>query len=362
MNSLAYVISSRIRVARNLHEHPFPYKASTPERKVVLEQVRYALQKTPSFQGDSMFLLDRLDPLERKVLEEQYVLSHAFAAYSSAAAVCVSKAQNCSILINEEDHLRIQAVSSGLALRACRRSTQRVERYLQRSLQFAYSEQAGYLTACSQNAGTGIRISAMLFLPGLIFLDRIKPLVRACVQDGYTVRGAYGEGSRTEGYRLQFSLQAPYRQQIESSLEQFSRRCRSIVRHERVARLALLTRSSQRLRKRMYRAKQRLKHSRSLSLASALHIIAIYRLGICVGLRPPAFRNTVMPSSTRQWYLQGFDRLSQQIQAAHIRRKQLQCQSEALPPFQGEHEDELRARLLKEGLEAIMKGESEINT
>ncbi|MCP4405837.1 MAG: hypothetical protein GY801_52130 [bacterium] len=347
-----------MRVARNLRNHHFPQDASEQERQAVLECIRQAFHKKSCFKDGSLLLLDRLDPLDRKVLEEQHTISHLSATQGSARAVMMSQAQNCSILINEEDHLRIQAFSPGLALYKIRQTAHAVEQCLHNSLQFAYSEREGYLSSCPQNSGTGIRISTMLFLPGLIILQGIKPLIQACIQDAYTVRGAYGEGSQTQGYLLQLSLQAPYTQQIQTSLKKYAQRCRHVIQQERLARMALLTGSSSLLRKRVRRAKQQLKHSRSLSVTNGMQILAIYRLGVCLGFLPPDFRRAVMPKSDRTRYLQGFDRLSRQIQTAHIRRRQVQCMNGDSPDSSElgtNRENDIRASLLQEGLEAVIE-------
>ena len=358
MSSLAYVISTRIRIARNLRNHTFPPNASNRERQGVLDCIRQALGKKTCCKDGTLILLDQLDPLERKVLEEKHLISHLFATRGSARAVMLSQARNCSILINEEDHLRIQAFSSALALHKSWRAAHAVERCLRKILRFAHTEHEGYLTSCPQNSGTGIRISAMLFLPGLILSHQITPIIQACIQDAYTVRGVYGEGSRTEGYVLQLSLRAPRSQPFEAVLEQYARRCHHIITQEKAARLALLTSPSSLLHKRVRWAKQQLKHSRRLSLASGLHILAIYRLVICLGLRSPDFRKAVMAKSERIQYLRGIDRLTRQIHTAHIRHAQLQSLSSAQPSLsilQDSRDDDIRASLLREGLKAVME-------
>jgi protein arginine kinase len=358
VSSLAYVISSRIRVARNLRDYPFPHKATAQERQEALERICQALRRKPCCRDSRFLWLDRLDALERKLLEEERLISHLSATSGSARAVLLSKKRGSSVLINEEDHLRIQAFAPGLALGACRRAAHRLERCLQNALPFAYSEAEGYLTSCPQNAGSGIRVSAMLFLPGLTLLGRLTQLLHHCVQAGYTIRGAYGEGSRAEGCLVQLSLNVPRKQTLETSMEQYGRCCRQLIHHERMARMELLKASFRLFRQRVRQAELQLHPAGPLSLASALHIIAVYRLCVCVGFQPPAFRKPFIPGAVRKRYLVGLDRLSQYMQAAHIRYVQLQGSGRASLVVSAESDDELRARLLREGLKVVMRGKT----
>ncbi|PID58112.1 hypothetical protein CSB45_05340 [candidate division KSB3 bacterium] len=357
MSFPAYVISTRVRIARNLRQYPFPDKATGLQRQEVLERVCHALQKKSCGQESALLLLDRLNALERKILEEEQLISHLSATSVRSAAVIALKTQKLSVLVNEEDHLRIQALVPGLALRICCRAARRLERCLHGLLPFAYSEADGYLTTCPQNTGSGIRISVMMFLPGLTMLGKLIPLLKSFVQAGCSIRGAYGEGSRAEGYRVQLSMPVPYTQTLHASAERCRRYCLQLIQYERMARISLVRGPVKLFHWRVRRVRRQLCQAGSLSLANALHIIALCRLCVCIGFHPLTLRRTFFSGPVRMRHLYGFDRLSRRIQTAHIRHAQLQERHRAHSGIQVKGDDEFRARVLREGIATIMRTE-----
>lgn len=346
MKLLPYVISSRVRIARNIKQHRFPSTASPEERQAVCERICRIVKTDFRFQGAELLKIDDLTPLERKVLEEQYVISHAFASQGSSRLLVLQKAKNTSILVNEEDHLRIQGFSAGFHLQDAWQRALRVEIFLKEHLDFAYTDPYGYLTTCPQNAGLGVRASVLMFIPGVIMLKRMRPLINYCRSAGYTLRGVYGEGSESQGFLLQISNQRPEERNALHLLEDLQTMCRRIILQEQRARTYLLRNSARIFRKELERASTLLCTAQSLDVPAAMQILGIYRLGISLGVIP-----VVRPFRHKK--LQRIDQLSIQIQPAHIRQYALRYDYAASSQgygLQDDRSDTIRATLMKQRL------------
>ncbi|GAK57968.1 putative ATP:guanido phosphotransferase [Candidatus Vecturithrix granuli] len=346
MKLLPYVISSRVRLARNIKQHRFPHAASTEERQAVCECICRIVRTNPRFQGAELIEIDGLTPLERKVLEEQYVISHTFASQGSSRLLVLQKAQNTSILVNEEDHLRIQGFSSGFHLQEAWQRARQVETSLEECLDFAYADPYGYLTTCPRNAGLGLRASVLMFIPGILMLKRMRPLINHCISAGYTLRGMYGEGSESQGYLLQISNQRAEERNALRLLEDLQTMCHRIILQEQRARTYLLRNSARIFRKEFERARVLLCTAQALDVPAAMQILGIYRLGISSGTIPvvPLFRHKK---------LQRIDQLFIQIQPAHIYQYVLQhdyAASSCGYNLQNDHPDIIRATLMRQSL------------
>lgn len=201
--SLGTVISSRIRLARNLNGYPFPARLkSDKEAKEIIRLVSAAINKVDEFR------LNYMDGISEDVkinLVENRLISPLLLKTPSRSAVLINEDSDLSIMINEEDHLREQCISDGLSLRKSYNRLSEKDSLIARSIAFAYDEQLGYLTACPTNLGTGLRASVMLFLPALSIGGIIPDVIKSATGLGLTVRGAYGEGSQAEGYTYQIS-------------------------------------------------------------------------------------------------------------------------------------------------------------
>src|SRR5947208_12356989 len=198
------VISSRVRFARNLRDRAFPGWAKKTERTSILELIKPSVEELTEMQDSFSELLKDLSALEKQVLVERHLISREHAAKGVGSAVVMNRRQTLSIMINEEDHLRMQSIRSGLQLKQAFKLVDKIDSALEGKLQFAYDQRLGYLTACPTNVGTGLRASAMLHLPGLVLSDLISQVIQAVSKIGLAVRGLYGDG--TEAFRTFFQI------------------------------------------------------------------------------------------------------------------------------------------------------------
>ena len=202
----AVVLSTRIRLARNLEGLPFPGWAKLPQRKETSDRCVVALEGLPKFRRGHVVRMGELGDRDRAVLVERHLVSKELAAGKSGAAV-ISRDQTCSVMVNEEDHLRIQVVKAGWHLRGTWHIAEQLDDALGGVLKMAFSDRLGYLTACPTNVGTGLRASAMVHLPGLCLAGHMDKVTRALNQDGLAVRGWLGEGTEAAGNVFQISNQ-----------------------------------------------------------------------------------------------------------------------------------------------------------
>ncbi len=197
------VASSRIRLARNLNGYPFPsHLKSDKQAKEIIRAVSSAINKVDEFK---LYYMDGIPEEEALNLVENHLVSPLLLKRPAYSAAVINEARNISIMINEEDHLREQCIEKGLSLRSAYATMSGKDNIISRSIQFAYDEQLGYLTACPSNLGTGLRASVMLFLPALTSTLLMPRVIRSANKLGLTVRGMYGEGSQAEGYMYQLS-------------------------------------------------------------------------------------------------------------------------------------------------------------
>ena len=197
------VVSSRIRLARNLNGYPFPERLkSDKQAKEIIRSVSSAINKVDEFR---LYYMDSISDDDALNLVENHLISPALLKKPARSAALINEAGNVSIMINEDDHLREQCIQSGLSLRSSYAIMSAKDSLIARSIAFAYDEQLGYLTACPTNLGTGLRASVMMFLPALAIGGLMPELVSRARRNGLTIRGAYGEGSSAEGYTYQLS-------------------------------------------------------------------------------------------------------------------------------------------------------------
>ena len=203
------IISSRVRLARNLTMYPFPHKMDASQAKQAGEEIESA------FFGDNQILrkqylaldLDSLTDEDRMSLAEKHLISDKLAKGGSGHRLIISRDESLSIMINEEDHIRIQSMSAGLALENAYQSAAEISLLMENKLALAYNEKYGFLTACPTNTGTGMRASVMAHLPGMSMAGGLKNIVESLSKLGFAVRGYFGEGSKSQGHLYQISNQ-----------------------------------------------------------------------------------------------------------------------------------------------------------
>lgn len=278
------VLSSRIRLARNLRQIPFPNAASGEQLEHVLQVCGNLLESARGLGDLTLFRMNQLEPLDRQLLVERHLVSPQQATDVEHKGVIIQSDETVSIMINEEDHLRIQAFQPGLALNKALELGNRFDDYLDAGLQYAFDDARGYLTACPTNLGTGLRASVMVHLPALSLAQQIRRLSVGLGQIGLVVRGLYGEGSEMVGNIYQISNQitlGPREQDIISHLTDVTHQ---VILQERGARQALVDQNRLALEDRVWRALGTLRYARQLSTQDALTFLSDVRLGIDLGL------------------------------------------------------------------------------
>ncbi len=279
------VLSCRARLARNVAGFPFVGHASDTQRSEVYQIARQIL--TGSDGDESMFWVNLREstPQERELLVERHLISRHHAKSKLPRAVAISHDETMSVMVNEEDHLRMQVLAPGLQLQSALDRVNRLDDEIEARLDYAFSSRWGYLTACPTNVGTGVRFSAMLHLPALRFVKDIDHVRRAAKAMHLAVRGYYGEGSEAAGDFYQVSNQITLGQGEDEILSRFHRQILpQIIEYERRARTVLAKQRPFFFEDRVYRAVGLLQNARLLPLKDAMKLLSRVRLGVCAGL------------------------------------------------------------------------------
>ncbi len=281
------VISSRVRIARNLDGFPFPMLSTSSQAKQVVQRVYEVLQEDlqnlPEFKNARLIQMDDLQDLDKRVLMEKHLISPHLADESRHGAVILSQDESISIMINEEDHLRVQCLFSGFQLEEAWELANRLDDAFEQKLNYAFDETHGYLTSCPTNVGTGIRASVMVHLPALAMTGHINQLLPAIAQVGLAVRGIYGEGSETLGNLYQISNQVTLGQTEMEIIDKLKGVVRQVIEHEQRARRQVMERSPIQLEDRVLRSLGILKYSRMIDSKEAMSRLSDVRLGIDLG-------------------------------------------------------------------------------
>ena len=312
------VISSRVRLARNLAKLPFPGWAKKSERVRILEEIKPEVDLLPAIKEGFSEQLNELTATEKQVLVERHLISREHAAKGMGSAVVINSPQTISIMINEEDHLRMQAITCGLDLEKTFQMIDEIDTALEAQLDFAFDEELGYLTACPTNVGTGMRASAMVHLPGLVLGEQINQVVNSVNKIGLAVRGLYGEGTEAMGNLFQVSNQTTLGEKEDQIIGRLQKVIETLIQRETQARENLLATKRTTLMDQIGRAYGILTHAYSISSKEALNLISILRLGIDLGFFPEEGRAIInqLLMDTQPAHLQN---LSQQKLAAEER-------------------------------------------
>ncbi len=284
------VISSRVRLARNLKNISFPGWATKQDRIRAMDLMRPAVENLPQMKDGFSTIMDELSPLDKQLLIERHLISREHAVKSAGSAVVMSKGEIFSIMINEEDHLRMQALLPGFQLESAFNKIDEVDTLLEKQLDYAFSSKLGYLTACPTNVGTGIRVSAMLHLPGIVLAEQINQIIQAVNKLGLAVRGLYGEGTDALGNFFQVSNQQTLGEEELQILERLQKVVAQIVEHESNARTLLLEKQKTAVLNHIGRAYGILANAYSMSSKEAMNLLSLFRLGIDYGFFPNTIR------------------------------------------------------------------------
>ncbi len=278
------VISSRIRLARNLAQFPFPNRADETTRAEIEALLRDKIRGLQIGNRLNYIDVNGLGSLDRQFLVERQLISREHAESHGSRGVGFTGEENISLMINEEDHLRIQVLRSGFALDDCWQEIDKIDDALEQSISYAFSEQLGYLTACPTNVGTGIRVSVMLHLPALVLTKEIQKVFQALQKISLAVRGLYGEGSQAMGDFYQISNQVTLGKSEEKIIAGLKDVVPNIIAYERRVRDALIKENRQGLHDQISRAYGILKNAQTISSEETMHLLSSVRMGINLGL------------------------------------------------------------------------------
>lgn len=278
------IISSRVRLARNLKDVPFPHLLNKAKAKEVINRVYNAFYKSPALAKNStMYIMDELSQPERKTLVELHLISPDLASSEIGAAI-INQSETISIMINEEDHLRIQTVFPGLQLEQAFDLASKVDDILEEDLDFAFNEKIGYLTSCPTNVGTGLRASLMMHLPVLTMTNQINQIFSTISQLGLVVRGLFGEGTQSRGNLYQISNQITLGKTEQDIMQNLIGVARQVINSERKMRAGLSEDVRLRLEDKIHRSYGILSNAKIISSQEAMELVSDVRLGVCMGI------------------------------------------------------------------------------
>jgi len=327
------VMSSRVRLARNIRHCAFPGWAKKVERIRALETIRPAVEDLPQMSKAFSETMDNLPPLDKQILVERHLISREHAAKSAGSGLVLNREESLSVMINEEDHLRMQALLPGLQLKQAWVAIDQVDSELEKRLEYAFSAELGYLTACPTNLGTGIRVSAMLHLPGLVLAEQINKIIESVNKLGLAVRGLYGEGTEALGNVFQVSNQMTLGEVETDIVERLNKVLLQIIENEENARASLLEKKPKVVYNHVGRAYGILANAHSISSKETMNLLSLMRLGVDLEEFPASDRALI-------------DELFIITQPAHLQRQFTE-------KLGAEERDLLRADMLRDRLSRV---------
>ncbi len=319
------VMSSRIRLARNLSKYPFSHWASKKEQEEVLQISKKTVASSKKIKSSLCLDMAKLDTLDKQFLVERHLMSREHTVNAENKGLCIGEREVVSIMINEEDHLRIQVMKSGFDLRDAWHIINDIDNELGGSLPYAYSLDFGYLTACPTNTGTGMRASVMLHLPSLVMTKQIGKVLQAITKLSLTARGLYGEGTEASGNFFQISNQVSLGHREEDIIDNIERIIKQIIDHEHSAREALLSQNRSVLEDRIWRAYGTLKSAHIISSSETIDLLSLVRLGVDLNLIQKVDRSliTELFIITQPAHLQKIERKKLNPNERDVKRAQI---------------------------------------
>jgi protein arginine kinase len=278
------VVSSRVRLARNLEGLPFAHRANPEDLEQALSGIEEALKETRSLESGDFILMSDLDDLDRQFLVERHLISHEHANESPARAVAVSRDETISVMINEEDHLRMQCIQSGFQVMDAWKRVDGLDGEVDAKVNYAFSYEWGYLTACPTNTGTGLRASVLVHLPALVTTGQKDKVLNGIGQMGLAVRGFYGEGSEVMGNIFQISNRTALGSSEIDIVQSLQKVVGQVLDFESRAREILLRDARSRIEDKVWRAYGILKYCRRVNLQEVMSLTSAVRLGLCLGM------------------------------------------------------------------------------
>lgn len=300
------VVSTRIRLARNVRGYYFVSRLSTVQAEQLSRKLSDVVLGTDVAEWTQYVPVNGLDELERNVLMERHLISRELALAERPGGVVYGDDEQVGVMLNEEDHLRLQVLRSGFQVAECWKVIESMDRALEKRVSYEFNESLGYLTACPTNVGTGMRVSVMLHLPALGLVPaELKRVFTAAAKTNLAVRGLHGEGSSASGHYYQVSNQVTLGRSELQIMDDITTFVPEIVRFENLVREALVGKSRDRLRQRVDEACESLRTSSSVETEDAMGLLSLLRLGLDLDLL-----SGIDPAVTTQLLIL--------IQAAHL--------------------------------------------
>lgn len=277
-------ITSRVRLARNLNDMPFPIKMTADQQKKLIEKAKHILSDNTQY-GKLMFAdMSTLHPLDKISLVERHLISPDLAENSGLCGAFINESENVSIMINEEDHIRIQSIFPGIQLELANEVCQNIDTVIEQQIDYAFDDKYGYLTSCPTNIGTGLRASVMLHLPALVMTGFLKSILDSCNKVGVAIRGLFGEHSDGIGDMFQVSNQITMGRNEKETVSNIDAVCKQIIDREKALRLKLYKQDLYQFEDKIFRSYGLLKNARLLTAQEALKLISDVRLGVSMGI------------------------------------------------------------------------------
>lgn len=324
------VISTRVRLARNLAGYKFPRTAESGELYEVIREVYRAIASSQQLAGSIFLDMLRLAKLERKFLVERRLISPPFAEAENPAMLVIGANEYLSVMVNEEDHLRVQSIQSGLQVEEAWQQIVQLDDELGESLDYAFTDQFGYLTACPTNTGTGMRVSLFVHLPALALLEEIEKVIKKMAPAEITVRGFYGEGTEVVGNVFQISNQLTLGRTDDNIVKRMDEVGQKLVSLEDDARARLMEAQPVAIHDKVYRAVGIMKYARTLSSLELLNLLSYMRLGFDMGFFKAGDDSllnelmvTLQPAHLQKTYRGMNDDLQRDVQRAHVVREKI---------------------------------------
>ena len=273
-------LSSRVRLARNLGDIPFPNQASLTDLARVAEKVEKAVSQVPELSRLEVMRLSEASVLDRHILAEKHLISPQHAEGAENRLAIIADDESVSVMVNEEDHIRIQTLLPGLQLGEAYQLADNIDDLFESKLDYAFDERIGYITACPTNVGTGLRVSIMVHLPALAVTGQVRAVLSAVSNLGIAVRGLYGEGTEASGNMFQLSNQVTLGRSEQELIENLHAVTMQVIEQERATRKKLILEMPEQLEDRVQRAYGILCHARLMTSQEALKLLSDAKLGV----------------------------------------------------------------------------------
>ncbi|MBU4201132.1 MAG: protein arginine kinase [Verrucomicrobia bacterium] len=324
------LVSSRVRLARNIEGEAFPGWAGEEESVRLWNELRPVIESLPGLSSPLVLEIADLSCVDRDVLIERHLMSRDLAGKGRGSGLILKRDESMAVMLNEEDHLRMQVMSPGLKVMQCWQEINALDTEIESRIAYAFSPRLGYLTACPTNVGTGMRASVMLHLPGLVLMNEINGIIKGVSKIGLVVRGLWGEGTDASGNMFQISNQVTLGEKEAAIIERLEKIVLEIAEHEKNARARLIQQRETSLRDHIGRAFGIMSQAYLLNSKETLDLLSALRLGIDLGL-------------VTDWPKAVIDELFVLIQPGHLQK----WEGKAIG---AEKRDLARARLVRERL------------